>query len=457
MKITFIKPNMGRTKDGRPYRDRACMEPLTFAVLAGLLPEGDQAVLYDDRLEDVPYGEATDLAAINVEVYTARRAYEIAAEYRRRKVPVVLGGCHASMAPEEAATFADAVVIGDAERSWPRLIEDARQGCLQPVYRDETPAVIHGVHTDWSIFRGKRYLPLRLTQFSRGCHNQCEYCATAALYQGMHPHRPVEEVIEELQTQHAPLVFFVDDNITADSEAAKELFRRLIPLHCRWVGQASLDFVRDHELVNLMQRSGCAGLVIGFETLEISNLRQMGKACNALTPYDEALTVIRRMGLMVWAALLFGYDADTPAGIRAAVDWTIAQKFCFAAYNILTPYPATPLYARLQAEGRLRYERWWLHPDYHFGDAVFHPAQMPAETLTDLCIEARRTFNHPWSIARRLWDRHTNARDLWSIATYLTYNPLFRREVFKKQSMQLGYYDTPPVPNNCFETADFTD
>jgi len=446
VKVTFIKPNMGRTHDGRRYRDSACMEPLTFAVLAGLLPEGDRAVLYDDRLEDIPYDEATDLVAINVEIYTARRAYEIAAEYRRRKVPVVLGGCHAGMAPEEAADFADAVVIGDAERSWPKLIEDARDGRLQPVYRGETPAVIEGVNTDWSIFRGKRYLPLRLTQFSRGCHNQCEYCATAALYQGMHAHRPIDEVIDELRAQRAPLVFFVDDNITANTEAAKELFRRLIPLRCRWVGQASLDFTRDIELADLMRRSGCAGLVIGFETLETANLRQMGKSCNVSTAYDEALKVIRRMGLMVWAAMLFGYDADTPASIRAVVEWTIAQKFCFAAYNILTPYPATPLYSRLQAEGRLLYDRWWLQPNYRFGDAVFHPARMSADTLTDLCFEARHAFNHPWSIVRRFCDARTNAKDLWSIITYLTYNPLFRREVFKKQSMQLGYLDAPPAP-----------
>jgi radical SAM superfamily enzyme YgiQ (UPF0313 family) len=379
MKVTFIKPNMGRAQQGLPYRDQACMEPLTFAILAGLLPKGDRAVLYDYRLESIQFDEAADLVAINVEVYTARRAYEIAAEYRKRGVSVVLGGCHASMVPEEAAAFADAVVIGDAERSWPQLIEDARRGCLQPVYREDKPAIIRGVQTDWSIFHGKRYLPLRLTQFGRGCSHLCEYCATASLYHGTHSHRPVDEVIDELQAQHAPLVFFVDDNIVANVDAAKELFRRLIPLRCRWVGQASLDFVQDHELVDLMQRSGCAGFVIGFESLESDNLRQMGKACNVLTTYDEALTVIRRMGLMVWAAMLFGYDADTPASIRATVEWTIAQKFCFAAYNILTPYPNTPLYTRLQREGRLRYDRWWLHPDYRFGNAVFHPAQMSAE------------------------------------------------------------------------------
>jgi radical SAM superfamily enzyme YgiQ (UPF0313 family) len=445
MKVAFVKPNMGRLSDGRPYRDHACMEPLTLAVLAGMLPPGDTAVLYDDRLAPVPFDDPVDLVAITVEIYTARRAYEIAAAFRRRGVPVVLGGYHVGMVPEEAAGYADAVVIGDAEGVWPRVVDDARRGQLQRVYRAVPATAITGAAPDVALYRGARYLPLHLTQFSRGCPNRCEYCATAALYDGAHRHRPVDEVIAELTAHPAPLLFFVDDNLTAHPDA-RELLRRLIPLRRRWVGQASLDFTRDPELVDLVRRSGCAGLVIGFESLEAANLRQMGKACNAAGVYDDALAVIRRMGLMVWAAMLLGYDADTPASIRATVAWTVAQKFCFAAFNILTPYPATPLYDRLRAEGRLRYDRWWLHPDYHFGDAVFHPARMTADALTDLGFEARRTFNHPWSIARRLCDPRTNAKDPWSVLTYLLYNPLFRREVFTKHGMQLGYAAEPVPP-----------
>lgn len=446
MQVTFIKPNMGLV-DGRPYRDAGRMEPLTFAVLAGQLPADVTCVLHDDRCEPIPYDLPTDLVAINVEIYTARRAYEIAAAYRRRGVPVALGGCHVSLAPDEAAAHADAILIGDAEGSWPALVADAAAGRLHPVYHGAHPPDLHGVRTRWDLFAGKRYLPIRLTQFSRGCTHACAYCATASLYRQAHPLRPAEEVVDELRGQPALPIFFVDDNIVAEPEAAKELFRLLIPLKRRWFSQASLEFVQDAELMDLMRRSGCAGLVVGFESLHRDDLLHMGKTCNLqFADYAEPLHRMRAMGLMLWAAFLLGYDHDDADSIRHTVAWAIEQRFCFAAFNILTPYPTTPLYAQLEAEGRLLYPRWWLHPAYRFGDAVFHPARLSADALTEACFRARRHFNSPPSIARRLADRRTNAKDLWSLATYCTYNPLFRRETFKKHGMRLGYENALPEP-----------
>ena len=352
-----------------------------------------------------------------------------------------------SMIPDEAADFADAIVLGNAEGVWPDVVADAAAGRLQRVYTGHTPPPLAGLSTRWELFAGKRYLPVRLTQFSRGCTYACDYCATAVMSRQQHTCRPPAEVVDELRAQPAPVIFFVDDNLIANPEAAKELFRQLIPLKRRWVSQASINFTDDPELMELMQRSGCAGLVVGFESLLPANLAQMGKVCNpAQGRYDEALAKIRRVGIQLWAALVFGYDSDTETSIRQTVEWAIAQKFCFAAFNILTPYPATPLYARLQANGQLLYDKWWLHPDYRFGDAVFQPARMTPEQLTEACFAARRCFSHPRSIFSRLWDFRTNAKDLWSLALYCQYNPLFRREMLRKHGMQLGYFDTPPTP-----------
>ncbi|HNV69031.1 MAG TPA: radical SAM protein [Candidatus Ozemobacteraceae bacterium] len=439
MRVTFIKPNMGLS-NGRPYYDRGRMEPLTFAVLAGQLPGDVECRLYDDRFERIPYHEPTDLVCLNVEIYTARRAYEIADRYRARGVKVVLGGYHVTMIPDEAALHADAIMIGDAEGQFARLVADAAAGRLQAVYRGEFPPSLTGLRTRWEIFNGKSYLPLRLTQFSRGCVNHCRFCATGTIYRRVHCTRPPAEVIDELAQQPQPFVFFVDDNIIGNVDAAKELFRRLIPLRRRWIGQASLTFTEDPELMDLMKRSGCAGLVVGFESVTPENIRQMDKNCNMnLDSYAPVIEKIRRVGFQLWAAFLIGYDWDDWTTIHKTVQWAIDQRFCFAAFNILSPYPSTPLYEEMQTQGRLLYEKWWLDDRYHFGDCVFKPARMTPDELTEACFWARRRFNHPLSIIKRAFDFQTNMKDLWSLATYVAYNPLFRRELFKKHGMVLGY------------------
>ncbi len=439
MRVTFIKPNMGLS-NGRPYYDRGRMEPLTFAVLAGLLPSDVECRLYDDRFERIPYQEPTDLVCINVEIYTARRSYEIADRFRARGVKVILGGYHVTMIPEEAAAHADAIMIGDAEGQFGRLVNDAAAGRLQPVYTGEFPPDLRGLRTRWDLFNGKSYLPLRLTQFSRGCVNHCRFCATGSIYRRTHCNRPPREVVDELAEQPQKFVFFVDDNIIGNVDAAKELFRLLIPLRRRWIGQASLTFTEDPELMDLMKRSGCAGLVVGFESVTPENIRQMDKNCNMqLESYEPVVQKIRDIGFQLWAAFLIGCDWDDWTTIRRTVQWAIDQKFCFAAFNILSPYPNTPLYEEMKAQGRLLYDKWWLDDRYHFGDCVFRPARMTPDELTDACFWARRRFNHPLSIIKRAFDFQTNMKDLWSFATYFAYNPLFRRELFKKHGMVLGY------------------
>lgn len=439
MKITFIKPNMGLVS-GRPYLDRGRMEPLTFAVLAGLLPAEVDCVLFDDRYERIPYREATDLVCINVEIYTARRSYEIADRYRQLGVKVALGGFHVSMIPDEAAEHADSLMIGDAEELFPQMVNDLAAGQLKAVYQGHFPPRLEGLRTRWEIFAGKSYLPLRLTQFSRGCPNHCKFCATGSLYQRTHCCRPPAEVAAELAEQPHNFVFFVDDNIVAQPDAAKELFRLLIPQKKRWIGQGSLSFTEDPELMDLMKRSGCAGLVVGFESTSPENLKQMGKNCNMhLDSYAPVIEKIRDVGFQLWAAFLVGYDADDATSIKKTVQWAIDQKFCFAAFNILSPYPGTPIYEEMLEQGRLLYDKWWLDDRYHFGDCVFKPARMTSDELTEICFWARRRFNHPVNIIKRAFDFKTNAKDLWSLATYFAYNPLFRRELFKKHGMVLGY------------------
>ena len=443
MKIALIYPNIGRKGDNL-FLDGARMEPLGLAVIAGLIPPDIDVAIYDDRLEKIPYDAPFDLVAISVQIFTARRSYEIAASFRKRGVPVALGGVHATLAPDEAAEHADSVVLGDAELTWPVLIEDLRRGSLRPRYScspAERPQ--NGTLPRRDLFIGKKYLPITLMQFSRGCTNQCSFCASSVYFQKRHYVRDAAEVVREITAQNRKLLFFVDDNIVADKAAAKELFRALIPLKLRWVSQASMDMLEDNELMELMVRSGCLGHVIGFESIGAEGVANMKKSSNErfiADGYAYAIKELRRYGLQTWAAFTVGHDTDTVESIRETCRFAMRNKFTFAAYNILNPYPGTQLYAQLDKEGRLLYGgKWWLHPDYRFNYASFAPKNMTAEELTETAFWRRRTFNSAFSIFRRAFEPNTNMRTPYRFLTYMVYNPLFRREVFNKQGITFGY------------------
>jgi len=441
MQVTFIKPTLGCLDNGERFVDEARMEPLSLGILAGLTPPGVDCQLLDDRIDEIDYDEPTDLVAINVESFTARRAYEIAAEYRARRVPVVMGGMHATLIPDEVAEHADSVYTGDGEALWSQVVADAHEGRLRPRYDGVLGIPQPGVMPRRDLYAGKRYLPVSLIQFSRGCRYHCEYCAVCEYFNSCEHTRPVAEVVAEIAMQPRRDLFFVDDNFVANPEAAKGLLHALIPLKVRWVSQVSVDHTRDPELMRLFVESGCLGNVIGFESLNLKNLQQMRKAPNlaAFDGYSEAVATLRENHLQTWAAFVLGYDYDTVESILANCEWGISNRFTFAAFNVLMPYPSTPFYKRLQAEGRLLYDgRWWLHPDYRFNHAAFRPARMTADELTEAAWACRRQWSSRTSIAKRALDLSTNLATPFRFATYVAYNPLFRREAFKRQGMRLG-------------------
>lgn len=453
MKITFIKPNIGRLEHSL-YVDEGRMEPLQLGVLAGLTPPDVECVLYDDRIEAIPYDEPTDLVAITVEIYTARRAYEIAEEFRLRGVKVILGGFHPTLVPDECRQYADSIFLGDAELVWREVVEDARRGRLRPEYRS-SPGIPQpgGVQPRRELFRGKGYLPVTLMQFGRGCRFSCDFCAISVFFNRRNYVRRTREVLDEIANQERKFIFFVDDNFLSDQEAAKAFLRALIPLRIRWVSQASLDMTNDLELMRLLVDSGCLGNVIGFESLDPANLRQMKKAPNLLRGrndkvlrrgwdrFEQPIQILRDHHLQTWAAFTLGHDHDTLQSIRETSDFAMHHRFCFAAYNILMPYPGTPLYARLHSEGRLLYGgRWWLHPEYRFNHAAFVPRHMTSDELTEACWDCRRKWNTLSSIFWRMWDFKTHLSSPIRLGAYLRYNPIYAREAYKKQGMLFGLF-----------------
>lgn len=441
MKITLIKPNIGR-REHSLYIDHGRMEPLMLGVLAALTPPDVEVVLYDDRMEAIPYDEPTDLVAITVETYTARRAYEIAAEFQQRGVPVILGGMHPTLLPDEAANYADSIFLGDAETLWQQVVADARIGKLQQRYQAPPGiAQMGGIVPRRELFKGKGYLPMTLMQFSRGCRFTCHFCAVSQYFDKRHYIRRIDEVLTEIAEQERKLIFFVDDNIASDKKALKELCRELIPLKIKWFSQASLDVTQDLELMKLMTDSGCVGNVTGFESINRDSLRESKKASNlaGFSNYVNEVRILREHGMQTWAAFTLGYDHDSYDSILATLEFALHNRFTFAAFNILTPYPNTPLYRKLAQENRLLYEgKWWLHPEYRFNQAAFIPANMIADELTEVCHAARKKFNSVFSLLYRFSDIKTNLRTLWGVAAYWKYTTLFRQEVYQKHRMRFG-------------------
>ena len=441
MRITFIKPNIGRMEHSL-YVDEGRMEPLMLAVLAGLTPPDVECVMYDDRMESIPFDEPTDLAAITIETYTARRAYEIAAEYRLRGVPVILGGMHVTLLPEEAALHADSIFLGDAETKWGEVVEDARHRRLKPRYQG-APGVgqIGKVLPRRDLFQGKGYLPMTLMQYVRGCRFACRFCAVSQYFDRKHYHRAIDDVLREIEAQDRRYIFFIDDNIASDHNALADFCHAMIPMRINWWSQASLDVTRNPKLMRLLERSGNWGNVTGFESITPESLRDAKKSPNIprFSRYKEEVKILRDHGMQSWAAFTLGHDHDTIDSIAATVDFALESKFTFAAYNILMPYPNTPLYRKLEQERRLLYDgKWWLHPEYRFNNAALVPRLMSPDELTQACHSARVRYNRFSSLLTRFADVKTHLRSFARMGAYWYYSLIFRKEVYKKHGMRFG-------------------
>lgn len=433
MKITFIRPHL------ISKRATDALEPLVFAILARLTPPDVELAFYDDRLEAIPFDEPTDLVALTAETFTAKRAYQIAARYRRRGIPVVMGGYHPTLLPEEAGHFVDSVVLGDAENLWQEIVRDARAGQLKPKYQSTTLPALNGILPDRSIFPKNRYRSLRLVQFGRGCRYACDFCSIHAYYGGAVYQRCLEDVMAEIPEIQQSYLLFVDDNLFVQEAQAEALFRALAPLKVRWVCQTSIDLAKNSRLLDLMARSGCIAVFIGFESLEEANLTQMRKKWNL--KHGDFASAVRQFyehGIMVCGSFVFGYDHDTPEVFDHTLEFALRSRLVLAQFNPLIPTPGTRLYTRLQAEGRLLYKRWWLDDEYRYGEAIFEPKGIHAADLTENCFRLRREFNSYGSILRRAFAPQMNARSPHHLLAYLAANLVSRKEILNKQGEALG-------------------
>jgi radical SAM superfamily enzyme YgiQ (UPF0313 family) len=389
--------------------ENAPIPNLALPILAALTPPDVTIHCTDDLLTPIDYERGlkeVDLVGITVLTKTALRAYQIADAYRKKGVSVVLGGIHPTALPDEAKEHADSVVIGEAEEIWPHLVEDARTGNLKPFYRQDDftdPLKIPRPRRDVLPPRG--YFPLDVIQITRGCPFHCEFCSVRKFFGDTYRFRPIPDVIEEVRSLSHRLIMFNDDNIIGNLSYSKELLKALIPLKKRWIGQASLTGLKKVENVSLLSKSGCKGLLIGFESLSESNLIRSHKFQNDPSEYREIIDTLYRFGITIWGSFIFGFDEDDPSVFEETVNFAIQAKLFSVVFALLTPYPETTFYQRVKREGRLVQDRWWLLERPEESAPHFVPKNMGSEALREGWKRAWKEFYSLPSIRKRFqWD-----------------------------------------------------
>lgn len=375
--------------------------PLALLVLGALTPHQHKVTVCDENIERLDLRDNPDLVGITVKADTASRSWDIARAYRAKGIPVVIGGIHPTACPEESASHADAIVIGEAEPVWADVLADVQAGELKPSYGSSTPITLDQTPMPrWELIDKKRYLFINTLTIGRGCPWHCSFCYNSSpnLPKGYRA-KPVENVLAEIASLKSRHVMLIDDNFIADPAYARQLLQAFRPLRLTWHTAVSADIGQHDDILDLMTETGCRSLFIGFESLNPASLRATNKLQNRREKYEDLVRKIHGHGMMVNASVVFGFDEDGPEVFEQTTDWLIAQRIETMTAHILTPYPGTALYTRLLSENRI-FDHDFTH--YKTSRAVFHPARMTATELESGYLAAYRRFYSLRSIFARM-------------------------------------------------------
>lgn len=380
---------------------------LAIPTLVSLTPSAHEVRVFDENIRDIDFTWKPDLVGISVRTMFAKRAYRISETYRKRGVKTVLGGIHPSMCPEEALQYCDSVVIGEAEDTWQGLLKDAEAGRLKRLYKANGFADLKAspVPVRSSLDREK-YLS-DILQTAKGCPFHCEFCSVHAFDGQKIRTRSIEQVIREIleikgsrsKYKTKSSIFFADDNIIADKKFARDLFLALKPYNINWMCQASINISKEPELLKLMRESGCGAIFIGFESLSKQTLAGMHKGINQKYDYLEAIKTIQSQGILVHSSFILGHDLDTPATFDELIAFIQESHLLMPLINIMTPFPGTKLFKRLEEEGRILHKDW---SKYDTKYVVFSPSQMSPEELLQGYRKVVRTVFSFESILKKL-------------------------------------------------------
>jgi radical SAM superfamily enzyme YgiQ (UPF0313 family) len=403
MRIVLISPKgpLYRHRGGI-FRRSLRYAPLTLTTLASLIPEElkTEVRLVDEGIEDIDPQIEADLIGMTVITGTAVRAYELADRFRGRGIAVVLGGPHVTLVPDDALAHADAVVVGYAEESWPGLLRDFAAGRMRPRY-DQRPglALVNLPFPRRDLLPRHRFITNDVFEATRGCIHACEFCVVPSAW-GQKPYqKPVEDVVADIRQKGARKLIFVDLNLIADRDYAARLFEALIPLSVQWYGLATTLLGEDLPLLALAARSGCRGLLMGLESISPQNLRDSKKTFNHPDRYREVVARLHRHGIALQGCFVFGLDHDTPDVFLKTAGFAVEARIDLPRFAVVTPFPGTALFRRLEAEGRILTRDWELYDGQH---VVFRPAGMSVEELQRGTETAWRHAYSAASIIRRI-------------------------------------------------------
>ncbi len=404
MKVLLIQPSQF-LEDGRlDKRKRRWLLGMTLPYVSALTPRDIDVHIKDDMLDEITFQEKCDLVGLSFMSHQAPRAYQLAAGFRQRGIPVVMGGFHATLAPDECQENADALVLGEAEEAWPRLLRDFQAGRLSSRYQSQKFSDLKNLPVPrYDLLNLKRYKLLNIpSQTTRGCPYACNYCEVTQVYGGKFRHRPVEEVIEEIKEIQvitgSDFIYFVDDNFVAHRRHSMEVMERLIPLNLGYGCLANASVGDDAEVLDLMARSGCLHVNIGMESISPESLETINKKHNKVKDYERQFRALRDRGIGFSVNVMFGLDGDHPDIFDTTVDFLIKIKAPVSFMFILAPRPGTKIRDQLLQEGRIFDDDW---TDYCGFKVVYHPKFMTARQLEEGYWRANRKFYSLLSILKR--------------------------------------------------------
>jgi radical SAM superfamily enzyme YgiQ (UPF0313 family) len=431
MKIKLIAPYEQREDTiSSPF----ILQRVNLPLLAALTPPGHTITIVEEAFATDDLTQDVDLVGITVMTEYALRAYHIGDSYRRKGVKVVMGGIHPTVLPEEALEHADAVVVGEAEGVWPQLVSDAASGQMQRIYRAGTMTDLDDLprpRRDLLPDSHQTYIPIPIgVETSRGCPYDCEFCCIGSTLGQQYRVRPIRQVIAEIESIDSPYLFFVDDALGLNRNAARELFTAMIPLKRRWLAQGTVSLAEDVELLGLMKRAGCLGLLIGFESVQKETQDEVNKIRNLKIDFYEAMRRFHGEGFGILGSFVFGFDYENKDVFDQTLEFILKGHVDVVQLRILTPYPGTRLYTRLLDEGRLFVQDWWLR-GYPLDTLLFQPRGMTADELIDGFARLNRLSYSFGAMTKRFFGMSPWKRSLLGCQLYTAVNLSTRKRYFK--------------------------